>query len=371
MHKYFSTGQYKNTIKKVHDRCNTLKIDVPTLQFKGTVKLHGTNASIYNVLEEDNIVIQSKNNEINLEEDNHGFARFVDTNKDCFNKIISVIKKNYPQEIPGQAVVVYGEWVGGNIQPTKALGVSQLPKMFVVFAIKFIKNNQNISMENQIDENSEEALKIEKWLKEEQITNILNQVDNLKEHKIYNIYDFPTFNVTIDMNNPKLTQNILIDITNNVEKECPVAKSLGVTGIGEGVVWKCVSNIPQIETSDLVFKVKGKEHSVTNVTTIAEVDTVKVQSINDFVDLVLTENRLQQGLDYLQEQQLPFLIKNISPFLKWMTADCLKEEADVIVASGLTPKDVEPVITNRSKQWFLTQLKNVSTNEQQNPKIKM
>lgn len=371
MHKYFSTGQYKNIIKKVHDRCNTLRIAVPELQFKGTVKMHGTNGAIYNVLENDAIIVQSKNNEITVEEDNHGFARFVDTNKTLFSNIVNVVKKDYPKEIAGQAVVFYGEWVGGNIQPGKPLGVAQLPKMFVIFAAKFIKHNPNVSMEEQIDENSEAAMTVEKWLKEEQITNILNQVPNLKEDKIYNVYDFPTFEVTIDMTNPKLTQNKLIDITNGVEKECPVAKTLGATGIGEGVVWKCISNVPQLYTDDLVFKVKGKEHSVSNVATIAEVDTVKVQSIKDFVDMVLTDNRLQQGLDYLQEQQLPLLVNNMGPFLKWVTNDCLKEEADVMVKSELTQKDVAPVISNRAKQWFLTKLNDTLTNSQPATKMKM
>lgn len=363
MHKYFSTGQYKNTIKTVHERCNFHRIDVPELTFKGTVKLHGTNAAIYNVLENDQIVVQSKNNEITVEEDNHGFARFVETNKKLFNNIINVVKTDYPQEIAGQAIVVYGEWVGGNIQPSKALGVAQLPKMFVVFAMKFIKHNPNVSMEDQIDENSEESLRIEKWLKEEQITKILNQVNGLKESKIYNIYDFPTFELIIDMKNPKLAQNKLIEITNSVEQECPVAKTLGATGIGEGVVWKCVSDHPQINTSDLVFKVKGKEHSVTNVKTIAEVDTAKVQSVNAFVDMVVTENRLQQGIDYLQEQHLPLLVNSMGTFLKWAANDCLKEENDVLVESNLTQKDVTSAINQRAKQWFLTKLNNTLTED--------
>lgn len=371
MHKYFSTGQYKNTIKKVHDRCNTLRIEVPELTFKGTVKLHGTNASIYNVLENDKIVVQSKNNEITVEEDNNGFARFVETNKNLFNSIINTVKTDYPQEIPDQAVVIYGEWVGGNIQPNKALGVAQLSKMFVIFAMKFIKDNLNVSMEEQIDENSEDSLKIEKWLKEEEITKILSQVNNLKENKIFNIYDFPTFEVTIDMNNPKLTQNKLIEITNSVENECPVAKTLGATGIGEGVVWKCVSDHPQLNTVDLVFKVKGQEHSVTNVKTIAEVDTAKVQSVNAFVDMVLTENRLQQGIDYLQEQHLPLLVNSMGTFLKWVANDCLKEESDVLVESNLTQKDVTTAINQHAKQWFLTKLNNTVTNNPPTIKMKM
>lgn len=368
MHKYFSTGQYKNIIKKVHDRCNYHAIAVPELTFRGTVKLHGTNASIYNVLSGEDIVVQSKNNEITVENDNNGFARFVETNKSSFDSILSVIKKDYPQEINEQTAVIYGEWVGGNIQPNDDLGVRKLPKMFVVFAIKFIKNGQNV--DEVLDENSHEASKIESWFSEEEINSVLKKVNGLEEKKIYNIYDFPTFEVKIDMANPKLTQNILIDITNSVEKECPVAKQLGVSGIGEGVVWKCVSPSTKLNTSDLVFKVKGKEHSVSNVVTIAEVDTVKVNSINEFVNIVLTENRLKQGVEYLQEQQLPLLVNSMGTFLKWIVNDCLKEEADVLVASGLEKKEVTPTISNKAKQWFLQTINNELV-ESSKPKIKM
>lgn len=67
---------------------------MPELTFRGTVKLHGTNASIYNVLNTENIVVQSKNNEITVDADNNGFARFVDTNKEDFTSILNVIKKD-------------------------------------------------------------------------------------------------------------------------------------------------------------------------------------------------------------------------------------------------------------------------------------
>lgn len=44
--------------------------------------------------------------------------------------------------------------------------------------------------------------------------------------------------------------------------------------------------------------------------------TVKVNSINEFVNIVLTENRLNQGVDYLKEQQLPLLVNSMGTFLK-------------------------------------------------------
>lgn len=342
MHKYFSTGQYKNIIKHVNDRATQAKVPVPELEFKGTVKLHGTNASIYNVLSNDELVIQSKNNIITVEEDNNGFARFVSQHKAPVDAIFAEIKAQYPEQINDKTAVIYGEWCGGNIQPNVAL--NQLEKMFVIFAIKLIDNKSDLALE---DEEPNET-----WLTHDEIHLVLSKVDKLNDNKIYNIFDFPTFEIKIDMSNPKLTQNTLVELTNAVEKECPVAKQFGISGLGEGIVWKCVSVHPHIKTSDLVFKVKGKEHSVTHVKELAEVDTAKVNSIKEFVDTVVTDNRLKQGIDYLNEMHVTVEPSNMGVFLKWVANDCLKEESDVIEASGLERKEVMPAINNKAKQFF-------------------
>lgn len=355
MHKYFSTGQYKNIIKHVSERASYAHVPVPELEFKGTVKLHGTNASVYNVLSNDDLVVQSKNNIITVEEDNNGFARFL-SQHDIIHSVFAEIKNQYPEQINTKTAVVYGEWCGGNIQANVAL--SKLEKMFVIFAIKLIDNKTDIVSEEEPNE---------QWLTEKEIGSILSKVgrDKLKENKIYNIYDFPTFDIKIDMSNPKIAQNILIDFTNAVEKECPVGKAFGISGLGEGIVWKCVTIHPDIKTSDLVFKVKGKEHSVTHVKELAPVDTAKVNSINEFIETVVTENRLKQGLDYFTEMHLTVEPVNMGQFLKWVANDCLKEESDIIEASGLSHKEVMPAINNKAKQFFF---KCIQQNAQANGK---
>lgn len=51
----------------------------PTLKFKGTVKLHGTNAGIVNY--GDRLEFQSRERVLSLEEDNAGFMRAMSTEK--------------------------------------------------------------------------------------------------------------------------------------------------------------------------------------------------------------------------------------------------------------------------------------------------
>lgn len=342
MYKYFSTNQFKNIIKCVHERAYHHGVEVPSLKFSGTVKLHGTNSSIYSQLNLDNFITQSKNTIITPEDDNNGFSAFAHKSsqqKDLKN-IFSNLKQKFPEYLNEKTAVIYGEWCGGNIQPNVAL--NKLEKMFVIFAIKLSDNQQR-------DEVSDI------WLNKNQIKESLMNISSI--NKIYNIYDFPTWEIEIDMNNPKLIQNQLIDITNSVEKKCPVSAQLGQDGIGEGIVWKCISDHPLIQTDDLVFKVKGKEHSVSHVKTIAEVDVEKVNSINEFVETVVTKNRLQQGIDYLKEQRLDVEIKNIGVFLKWVAEDSIREEEDILIESGLDKKEVTPAISQFAKKWFFEKLK--------------
>lgn len=362
MHKYFSTRQYKDIIRKVYERCQFHSIAVPQLEFKGTVKLHGTNSSFYNVLSNDEIVVQSRNNVITVEKDNAGFAAYVNSQREIVSKIFTEIKKQFPDAVKDKTAVVYGEWAGGSIQ--KKVALSNVEKFYAVFAIKLTDNKEHIEVDvNESDEEQDVNNNFDdgKWLTEEQIESVLTSVGKEIMHKVrmFSIYDFPTFTVKIDMANPKLTQNKLIEITNSVEEECPVGKQLGSIGVGEGVVWKCISPVEVLQTDDLIFKVKGEKHSVSKVKTIAEVDEVKLNSIKEFVDAVVTENRLNQGIEYLKEQSLGIVMQNMGVFLKWLANDCIKEEGGMMEASGLEKKDVMSSISNKAKQWYLVLANNL------------
>lgn len=342
--KYFSTEQYANIIKKVKDYANYHKLPIPTLKFKGTVKLHGTNSSVYNSWENNSLICQSRNEIITTEKDNEGFANFISQKENFVIDLFSQIKKNIKPindiDVKNQYIVIYGEWCGGNIQ--KKVALTQLEKMYVIFAIKIVGINQEKEIEKEV------------WLIENQINHIFSKMKNeLNKNNIYNIYDFPTWEIEVDMKQPQLVQNDLIEITKNVEKCCPVSKQFGVEGIGEGVVWKCISYNSEFPIENLTFKVKGEKHSVTKTKKLVEVDLEKVKSIKEFIEMILTENRLEQGLEYLKEQHLDLDIKNMGVFLKWIGNDCLKEESQRMIESELERKDVMPAIANKAKDWFL------------------
>jgi hypothetical protein len=144
----------------------------------------------------------------------------------------------------------------------------------------------------------------------------------------------------------------MIEITEAVEKECPVGKHFGVSAIGEGVVWTCVS--PGWNDSGTWFKVKGEKHANSKVRTLAAVDVEAVENMRSFVDSVVTEARLEQALDNLvREQLLPFEMKSMGDFIRWVYNDVMKEEIDTIVANQIDTKKLGSAVANVARPWFI------------------
>lgn len=332
--KYPSIEQFRTVIKQVRDSCKFHNLPTPQLKFRGTVKLHGTNAAV--VSDGMDVWAQSRENVITPLQDNAGFAQYVHTRMAVWNHAFEAMRVlDFAKD--GEVVSIFGEWCGGNIQKTVAL--NQLEKMFVVFGVRV-----------GTEEDS-------RWLDKGQITFLFNVVQSFAENRVYSIFQFPTYEVLIDFSNPELVQNQLGELTQEVERECPVGKHFGVSGVGEGIVWQCISEHDVLRTSGLRFKVKGDKHSVSKVTKLAEVDVVKVANVKQFVDTGVTVNRMQQMKDKLVEQGLDANdVKNISAFLKLLGQDVIKEELDTMEASGLTTKDVMGVVNRTGRDWFIANI---------------
>jgi hypothetical protein len=380
-----SIDQFRTTVKHVNDRCGYQGIVIkPTLRFSGSVKLHGTNASVVYTpslngpedVQGHQLYAQSRSNVITPEDDNAGFARFVAegaTWQSALDRMLTRYKtagfmgdKDYddvrPQAKEAHTVVVYGEWCGGSIQ--KGVALNKLPKMFVVFGIKFLRNGKVVENGEEVD--GQISTWLMPWEAKLAVEQCLQHTDtcpvNIKETPIYSIEEFPTWNIDIDFNEPHLAQNKLGELTLAVEQECPVAKQLGVSGIGEGIVWTCIGgkDLVSIRTDDLVFKVKGEKHSVTKVTTLAAVDVEKVNSIKACAEIVATVARFEQALDVVKQAnpgQDVLDMKFMGPFLKWVSEDVLKEELDTITENGLEPKEVVKACQLLAKNWFVEQTK--------------
>jgi hypothetical protein len=332
-----SISQFRNVIRTVKERCAFHDVALPKLTFRGTVKIHGTNAAIC-IDSKGTIWAQSRENIINVEQDNAGFAKWVETVKDRIAK--SDAFRAYDNEV----LVIYGEWCGPGIQ--KGVAVNQLKeKTFVVFdACVYDTKTQE-----------------RHWIRNIRVL--------AHELGVPCSHDFLTWVKEIDFANPEDSQNFLVSITEGVEKNCPVAWKLTdaeVAGVGEGVVWTIdlVHSEPGLTEnqkkilhnahSDFRFKVKGEKHSASKVTKLAAVDIERMNSIKELAATFLTESRLNQGFERMKDELgLKRTPENTGVFVKWVAQDVWKEEKDTIEGNGFTAKEVMAIVSKRAAQWYL------------------
>jgi len=170
-----------------------------------------------------------------------------------------------------------------------------------------------------------------------------------EDSRIFNVNDFPSYDIEIDFKNPQLQVNTITDLVDQVETECPIGKRFGVKGVGEGIVWVGHSD----NGTRYVFKTKGEKHSATKVKVLVPVDIEKVKGIQEFVDYALTENRLNQGIEQVfTSTSTEVSNKGTGNFLKWIVNDIIDEETETLVASGLEVKDVNKVLSKSARDWF-------------------
>jgi hypothetical protein len=321
MKKYPSIEQFRNVIKSVkmiHDykgRDEDGKAiyghteNYPTLKFIGTVKLHGTNAGVVKYAD-GRIEYQSRERVLSLGEDNAGFMEVMASKDLSF--LFSLFQFS-------ESVAVFGEWCGGNIQ--KGVAINGLEKMFVIFGV--MVDNEWVSIPEDMHDESQ---------------------------NIYNVNQFSTYEIDIDFNYPELSQNRMIEMTVEVEDKCPVGAYFGKDGVGEGIVFTCVSD------PSLKFKSKGEKHSVSRVKKLNPIDVESVAGIKEFIESAVTEARLEQGISFFKENNIEVDSKNTGAFLSWIVKDILKEESDTIAENGLDEKRVKSAIVTKARAWFLNHL---------------
>ena len=339
-----SIEQFRNVVGTVNRQYNFVGLDEngeaiydsslpkPVLTFKGTVKLHGTNAGVcFNDV--DGMWYQSRENIITPEKDNAGFAFFADANKEQFASMFAKIAERSNIDTTKNTISIYGEWCGGNIQ--KGVAICNLPKSFFIFGVKITPHHIE-GLEKQPSAY---------WV---DYTDLRNN-----EAKIYNIDDFETYSMDIDFNMPELVQNKLGELTLAVEEECPVGKAFGFSGIGEGIVWSC-----ELKGNIHRFKVKGELHAgKSKVKTLNKVDDEKVKKTLELVEKVTPTWRLAQMLetacDFMNGGTLDR--SKLGEFIKLVMADIIKEDMDLLVEAGLEPKDIGKYVSDIARRYFFDQ----------------
>jgi hypothetical protein len=323
---YNSIEQYRNILRDLKKARKNPELNIPeVVEFIGTVKLHGTNCAVC-FSNKTGMYCQSRNNVINLTYDNQGFCMFVEKNKETFANFFTQLADKYHIDLDVYTLSIYGEWCGERIQ--KGVALTQLPKCFCIFDCKVSNLADQTFKSYWLDISYKDGDKT-----------VISKCDE----KIYNAYDFETFSVKICIDSYRDFQQYLEEKTKYVEDCCPFAKALGVTGTGEGIVWRHWYS----DTERWIFKTKGEEHKVTKEKVVVSVDIEKIQNIKEFVEKTCTKNRFEQALEHLYKinPESPLYgkipsIKDCATIINWIRDDIVKEETDTLIENGFTTKDI-------------------------------
>ena len=331
--KYPSIKQFRNIVRDVEYNENTKQI-----KFERTVKLHGTNAAIVYNLEpthstqpHEKLYAQSRNNVITPENDNAGFAQWVDDNYHALHCVLG----DYATEALGnwdneRHLVVYGEWCGKGIQ--KGTSINNCEKMFVVFDAYLVylsDMSHPLTYGTSISRFEENPLDFV-----------------VPEIGMYNIHEFGGKEVTLDFTDPLALQVQLEKDAEEVGRECPVGLYFGHSGPGEGHVYNAVQRTYK-------FKVKSEAHKVTKTKVFNPEELEKITSVNAFVETTLREPRLEQGLEYLKEMGLSITEESsLGTYIPWVIQDVVKEEGDIATELGIDMKLLNKAIANKARKYF-------------------
>ena len=324
MKSYRSIEQLYHLFKRARSYADFNSIpyaELETVEFTGTVKLHGTNAGIVIDALGATASAQSRTRPLSVTSDNYGFAFFVQSIPQLV--IDSLYSTLNPTGVG--TLTIFGEWCGSGIQ--KSVAIAEVPRHFVMFAAcvdgEYVEFDYNI---------------------------------HFADVGVYNIGMVPQYNCVVNFAAEEQTalEEYVSKLTSEVEDLCPWAHNIfNISGVGEGIVWH---RPDRPWDSNFFFKTKGEKHSVrkSNSNTIVSVDPERVASIQECVDVILTDNRM---LQMVQDFQLEYTHSNIGAFLKAVCSDCAKEEIDVILSNNLTWNDVSRVIQFRARNWFLENIK--------------
>lgn len=304
----------------------------PVVSYRAKIKLHGTNSAIQ-CHSNGRVVAQSRTRDISVEDDNRGFAKWVKDNE---------VKWQDNKDNARSDVIIYGEWIGNNIQ--KGVAVSQIPnKSFAVFAARALEKGLPLKDHIYVDPD----------ILQEMVADIPNA------------YVIPWYNdgIQIDWSKSSDDLNKDIEVINQwvaaIEANDPWVEAVfNIKGMGEGLVFYPMSDehIGYESFKNLCFKAKGEKHKNIKSAKPAQAETPTAEGVIQFVDMVLTNARLEQGVTAVAGS-LSFDMKLLGNFIKWIMADVEKETKDELVASNLEWKQVQKEISNRARLWYIEQFK--------------
>ena len=293
-------------------------LDLPTVEFHGTEKIHGTNAAVcYNNI--DGLWVQSRNNVIKIGEDNCGCAQAVANNEAEWLVLINHILIKHNIDLDAFTLTIYYEWAGGNIQGDNC-AVSGSDKKAFIFAYARVSDD-----EGHLD-----------WVDTKGISN--------DDCGIHNITDYPSYHITVNFNELERAQELLDSITfKMIEPKSPVGTHFNLDNVGEGAYY-----IAKVGTELIRFKHKGDAHGgkPKKKKTQEPINDARVQLLTNVAEQITPVWRLTQGITETGASTM----KDFGTLLKWIVADIEKEESHMFV--DIEYKEVHKYVVACVKSYF-------------------
>jgi hypothetical protein len=337
------TNHIREIIKKLnhlHRDLNAPDVEptLPPIPIIGTVKLHGTHADILvSPLPSNTIIFQSRNNPNLLPTaDNHAFATTMSAKSSTIlnlrDQYIARWKSLSPTATlnPDMPITIAGEWIGPKIQ--KGVAISQLSNRLVIISVKINGS----------------------WVRDSDYADIEAPDDD-----IYNISRGGFYHATLYPQDPQQTMPELEALAEKIAGNCPFAASFGVQGEGEGLVWK-LANDEYVGDAELWFKTKGGRFAPTFTPAPKKpaVDMAeKAEQAQALAKAWCSEQRLEQGWDYLREMGKDRGMKSIGEFLKWVQRDVFGEEKGFIEGNEVDESALKVAIVGVAKPWYLERMR--------------
>lgn len=286
----------------------------PIIRFQGTVKIDGVQAGI-SYSAKDNIWYQSKDCILSDWQKHYGFVDFCKERLDILHELLT---KSYDKmgDLPEDEdiITIFGEWAGEGVCTKAAIG--NLPPSFYIYGLKLSKSWDKSW-----------------WYDYSGMSSI--------EHNIFNIKEFPTYEVDVDFNDIQKSYAEIKHISQQVTDECPVAKTLGVDGSGKGIIWRGVHN-----NHVYIFKMLGNEPIIPAV----EAKTIP-DDLSKYVDEIINKERvIDAALDCNIPQWCPKI--HMGEVISKIWKDIIHTEIEVLASDKYERYDINLAISRKIKEIY-------------------
>ncbi len=226
---------------------------------------------------------------------------------------------------PAHPFILACEFIGKGIQ--KGVAIAQLDKRLVILTASINGT----------------------WLPDEPYADLVAE-----DRGVYHVTRGGVWHIDLELQQPGRTEEEMQGLVAAVERECPFAKTFGVKGTGEGIVWK-VADTLRFQGPRYWCKTKGEKHTVSHTDKV-DGRLGDKEKLAAFADAVVTQARLEQGWAYLEEPGAPRDVSSTGAFVKWLVADCVKEEREEIKEKGVDVNKLRGAIAGKGSVWFRKRL---------------